>query len=203
MSITMRLEISALERKIEERDREIAELKAQLQRDPMTDLLNRQGLLERLNIKLSAQARSGGATFVAFFDIDDFKRLNTEFGHDGGDLAIITIASRLKAIMRHHDVVARWSGDEFVAAFHLSLEEIAAGMQDQILQRISDYIKKPICAKDGRDMQVSCTFGVVNYGGGETINPQALITAADEVMLNMKSRSKGETTIVAFSIPAM
>lgn len=190
-------EIERLKRQLAEQNEQIARLNELLQKDTMTGLLNRAGLIEHLNTLISQQTRIGGATFVTFIDVDDFKRLNTDFGHDGGDFALVSLAKRLKQAVRQHDVVARWSGDEFVVAFHLTEKELAAGVQNIIPQRLSKLVKTPVVFH-GRDMQVTCSFGVVRYDQPAQVDCNDLITAADEAMYVAKNGGKDAVEMVPF-----
>jgi len=198
MSIDLRVENMNLKRTVALQAEQIARLESMLQTDPMTGLLNRQGFLNHLNTMISSQSRSGGSTFVAFLDVDNFKRLNTEFTHDGGDFVLITLAQRFKAIMRQHDAIGRWSGDEFVIAFHLSIEDIACGIDTQIMRRISEYVRQPIISPAGVNMRTSCSFGIVQYTGGTQVTSKELIDAADGIMLETKQRDKGSITVVEY-----
>jgi diguanylate cyclase (GGDEF)-like protein len=84
--------------------------------DPLTGLPNRRYLVEEIGKMLSREARGGGALHVAFVDLDGFKKINDEHGHDAGDAFLIAIAKRLQSTARTSDIVARYGGDEFVVA---------------------------------------------------------------------------------------
>lgn len=192
-------EIEMLKRQLAEKEALIERLNALLRTDPMTGLLNRTGLVEHLNALISMQARTGGATFVAFIDVDDFKRLNTDFGHDGGDHVLTIVAERLKRAVRQHDVVARWSGDEFVIAFHLTKSELESDVQGHIISRLSKLVSEPIIFQE-REMHVTCSFGVVRYDQPTHANIEVedLISAADRAMYTVKFSGKNSSLIVEF-----
>jgi diguanylate cyclase (GGDEF)-like protein len=73
-------------------------------------------MLRRIDERLAFQRRSGDAHqwAVLFADVDRFKEVNDRFGHDAGDKVLIELAQRLESQLREGDLVARWSGDEFV-----------------------------------------------------------------------------------------
>jgi diguanylate cyclase (GGDEF)-like protein len=82
-------------------------------RDPLTRLLNRRGLHERMQEEISRRNRDGGSFGFVILDVDDFKRVNDTFGHDAGDEYLQHIATALHAAVRREDIVARIGGDEF------------------------------------------------------------------------------------------
>src|SRR3989338_4124741 len=82
--------------------------------DPLTQLPNRRLLVDRLGPALAASKRSGHHGALMFLDLDNFKPLNDEHGHDVGDLLLIEAARRISSCVREEDTVARFGGDEFV-----------------------------------------------------------------------------------------
>ncbi len=82
--------------------------------DALTELPNRRLLLDRLVQALASCARSGRQGALMFLDLDNFKPLNDEYGHDVGDLLLAEAARRLSACVRKEDTVSRFGGDEFV-----------------------------------------------------------------------------------------
>ncbi|MPS77710.1 MAG: GGDEF domain-containing protein [Achromobacter sp.] len=84
-------------------------------RDPMTDLLNRRGLLEALT--RSFNARNAGPARLLLLDVDHFKRINDTYGHQAGDEVICQVADILRSTVRRGDLTGRIGGEEFVAVF--------------------------------------------------------------------------------------
>jgi diguanylate cyclase (GGDEF)-like protein/PAS domain S-box-containing protein len=107
--------------------------------DALTGLPNRSLLTDRLQQALSDAARSGQRGALLLIDLDNFKALNDNFGHDKGDVLLCAVAERLKECVRETDTVARFGGDEFVVMLlHLGEEleqatERARAVGDQIL----------------------------------------------------------------------
>src|SRR6185437_16873667 len=89
-------------------------LERQALRDPLTHLPNRLLLMDRTRQALTRVHRSGGVVALLFIDLDRFKAVNDNFGHDIGDRLLIAVADRLAEMMRDSDTVARLGGDEFV-----------------------------------------------------------------------------------------
>ncbi|UJW77800.1 GGDEF domain-containing protein (plasmid) [Rhizobium sp. SL42] len=82
--------------------------------DALTGLYNRRKLIETLNQRLAVFEREKSQTSVLIFDLDNFKRLNDEMGHQAGDAALVEIARLCRQRLRQSDVIARFGGDEFV-----------------------------------------------------------------------------------------
>ena len=86
-------------------------------KDALTGLANRAWLEERLEEELSRARRSGQPLSVGVVDLDSFREMNSAHGHAGGDLALQTVARRLRQSIRKSDLAARLGGDEFVIVF--------------------------------------------------------------------------------------
>lgn len=90
------------------------ELRQLSETDALTGLYNRRKLIETLDQRLAIFERERSQTSVLVFDLDDFKRLNDELGHQAGDAALVEIARLCRQHLRQSDVIARLGGDEFV-----------------------------------------------------------------------------------------
>ena len=107
------LRIQGLRRDAERAGPERLALLAQAQTDALTGLPNRRGLQLALALALP-QCRPDSVLAVYVLDLDDFKPINDRWGHDAGDALLIQVGKRLRALLRHGDLVARIGGDEFV-----------------------------------------------------------------------------------------
>jgi diguanylate cyclase (GGDEF)-like protein/PAS domain S-box-containing protein len=146
------------------------------QHDPVTHVANRRCFLERLDRALAA-ARPGDTAAVLFVDLDHFKQINDEYGHDAGDCVLRSVAATLSELVRPNDLVARFGGDEFTVL----LTELAdADHAHQIAARVTAALTRPLRAGD-HDIEVSASVGValapVDASGGED-----LVRRADEAM---------------------
>jgi len=133
------LDIDLTERKqMEEQVRQLAFL------DPLTQLPNRRLLDDRLKQTMAASARTGRHGALVFLDLDNFKPLNDQHGHEAGDLLLIEVAQRLKACVREMDTVVRLGGDEFV----VMLGELKADRVESTLQAsmIAEKIRLALAA---------------------------------------------------------
>ena len=122
-------------RELADSERSIAMLSTS---DPLTGLLNRRGLEERLATLWADADRRGEALRVCFLDVRGLKRANDEHGHDFGDLVITDVAAAIAATVRGGDLVARWGGDEFVVV-GLGEGTPAAQMQDRLTAHLRQH----------------------------------------------------------------
>ena len=101
------------------------ELQALALVDDLTGLPNRRAFSIFAEQELARARRYGRTPVVVFADLDGLKQINDQFGHSAGDLAIRLVANGLQSILRETDIVARWSGDEFVALMVEGSDEVS------------------------------------------------------------------------------
>ena len=115
-------------------------LERQALHDPLTKLPNRLLLMDRACQALARLHRSDGAVALLFVDLDKFKAVNDNLGHDVGDRLLVGIAERLAELMRDSDTVARLGGDEFV----ILAEDIESDAEAVALAgRVLDALERP------------------------------------------------------------
>lgn len=122
--------------------------------DMLTDLPNRARALGQLEQLLESAARTHEQIAVLYVDLDRFNNVNDSMGSDAGDRLLQTVAQRLRGMLRHGDIVARVSADEFIVVLpELSQAADAAGVAHVLLESI----RKPVLLKD---LQVSVTASI-------------------------------------------
>ena len=149
--------------------------------DPLTGLANRLDLHERLPLRL-ARAHLGSALAVLFCDVDDFKHVNDEYGHDVGDDVLREIARRMTETVRSNDYIARLGGDEFVILLD-RVRDIhqAASVADKIREAV--LAPMPLGPTTGR---ITLSIGIALALDDE--DSSRVLTAADQALY----RAKGE-----------
>lgn len=157
--------------------------------DALTGLPNRRLLNDRLQIAIANAQRHQSQVAIALIDLDKFKPVNDELGHDYGDLLLIQLAQRLIALTRGSDTCARIGGDEFL----LVLSDQSNTEQTlQSLARVHQELKKPFKLY-GHMVSISASIGVASYPeDGESLNQ--LIRRADQAMYRAKQQGPGRTT---------
>lgn len=146
--------------------------------DALTQLPNRALFAERLE-KLTA-APGDGVFSVVLIDLDDFKVVNDNLGHEVGDALLIAVAGRLAGCVRINDTVARLGGDEFV----LLLDGSRAEAAEIAVQRIVASLAKPVVA-DGHELLIRASIGIAGGKAGDT--PSTLMRHADIAMYGAKN----------------
>ena len=172
--------------------RDLTELKAaqsvlahQALHDPLTGLLNRLALIDRLNHAVGDLERNPGRIALLFIDLDNFKLINAARGHEVGDQLLVEVASRLTRVTRRSDTVARLGGDEFVV-----LPEHVSGSYDAHLlaTRVLRSLSKPFVHK-GERFRLTASIGVV-VNTDPDANAGDLLRDADVAMYRAKEKGR-------------
>jgi diguanylate cyclase len=147
-------------------------------RDPLTQLLNRQGFDQAL----AARAAEGGHRLaVLLVNLDGFRVIVDHYGHAAGDALLRQLGARLRALIRTEDVVARAEGDEFLVLVRQPGDGPAMA---QLAQRVGDIVRQPYLVHEG-ELELTCSIGVSLYP--EEPNPLRLIDQAHEAWLAARS----------------
>lgn len=154
--------------------------------DHLTQLPNRRAMMQYLEVAIKRSERNGSSLALAFIDVDNFKHINDNHGHQVGDEVLQKIAKRLVAAVRGCDKVARLGGDEFIAI----IEDVE---DDQdciaIVERMVSSVRES-CNVAHTDMHLSVSVGVAMYPKSGDVD--ALIQAADKAMYRAKKDGKNQ-----------
>ena len=129
--------------------------------------------------------RHGFSATLVYFDLDNFKSINDQYGHTEGDKVLITFAKYLKDTLRESDVCARIGGDEFVALLGNTTKTNATDFVSRLQKKI-DVCK--LSAKKGYKIQFS--HGIIEYNSRKHNNLKALLKNGDELMFERKKAKK-------------
>ncbi len=155
--------------------------------DPLTGVANRYLLIDALRRMLDGLTRRGGFVSLIYLDLDRFKEINDEHGHDTGDEVLRAVARRLERAVRGEDVVARLGGDEFVVA-HVTESRLSDG--DAVVARLRKVLSAPYRFGD-LVLDIGVSVGWVSTSSGDE-SPDSLITRADREMYDHKNRRRAE-----------
>ena len=152
--------------------------------DALTGLPNRRLLMQHLDNAIARHQRAPHRLVVMFLDLDGFKAVNDQLGHDRGDELLIAVGRRLEATVRIGDLVARLGGDEFVVVVeHLDGDDAVQGLR----QRIERVLSVPIDLSVG-DVHIGGSVGVAVNDGLSTA--EELLARADAAMYERKRARK-------------
>lgn len=178
-----------LERRVEQRTAELAEALKQLERlalhDPLTQLPNRTLFQDRLRQGILAAQRAKKATALVMIDLDGFKGVNDNHGHDVGDRLLQGVAARLTGALRQSDTVGRLGGDEFAVV--LPFTDVAGASRAAL--KLLDVMKQPFHL-DGRTITVASSLGIAAYPD-HAADISTLCKCADAAMYAAKRRRSG------------
>ena len=154
--------------------------------DALTGLANRRLLLDHLDHALLQADRSGSRVAVLFCDIDRFKVVNDNLGHQVGDELLRVIGDRLRHAVRAGDTLSRFGGDEFVVVLEgITSPDEASEVANNVLEAFRD----PITLRKGREVVATLSIGIALSGDGTSRDD--LLHHADTAMYRAKQRGRG------------
>ncbi|GHT89785.1 hypothetical protein FACS1894101_1060 [Betaproteobacteria bacterium] len=172
--------------------RDISDFKAQQQRieqlahfDALTGLPNRALLTDRLRIALAAAKRAGNLLAIAYLDLDGFKSVNDTFGHETGDMLLMSVARTLEDILRETDTVARLGGDEFVLVLGGGGER---SDYLNLLERVLARLSAPF-SLGAATVSIGASIGVTFYPDDDG-SPDSFLRHADQAMYQAKQAGR-------------
>jgi diguanylate cyclase (GGDEF)-like protein len=162
--------------------------------DPLTGLPNRRELLKRLDQLDERESLRPNSLAVLFIDLDGFKLVNDEHGHQAGDQLIRAVCKRLREQCPDHAILARVGGDEFTVLLETGEEMESAQAQALTLSmRLLEQMALPVLV-DRHVLQISGSIGIASNIDAEA-NPRELLRRADLAMYHAKTEGKGQISI--------
>jgi diguanylate cyclase (GGDEF)-like protein len=178
-----------LETKVEQRTRQLKlaniELKALANNDSLTNTFNRHGLQQYIQVAFESYRRSQNLFCIVLIDYDHFKEINDIYGHDVGDIVLLTGADLIKSGMREQDKLARWGGEEFLILLPNTDLQGALAIANKLKDAISaDPIGQPV------GVNVSVTGGVALINHNDTF--ETLFKRADDALYQGKQNGRNQ-----------
>ena len=161
--------------------------------DFLTGLLNRQGILGRLDAELARAVREKNSVGIVMADLDHFRKINDTHGHLAGDAVLREAANRLRAAVRAYDHVGRYGGEEFLAVLPGCSEEGLLRQAERLRACVSE---SPIVTPEA-PLQITLSLGVRCAAPGETQTD--VLRSADEALYRAKRNGRDRIELAVFS----
>jgi diguanylate cyclase (GGDEF)-like protein len=167
------------------------EMTHQALHDQLTGLANRLQFTDQLRAALECAREQVHPVTLLYLDLDGFKPVNDEFGHDVGDQLLVAVAKRMTACTRSDDTVARLGGDEFAVLID---SRTAAGDAEEVSERLAEALTRPFMI-DGHELQLGASIGRAVYPI-DADTPDGLLRSADAAMFAVKrsTRARGSSS---------
>ncbi|MDG6774297.1 ammonium transporter [Thiomicrorhabdus sp. ZW0627] len=157
--------------------------------DQLTGLAKRRLLVNELSRSLERLNRQPQINALLFIDLDGFKMINDEYGHDAGDILLKEAAMRIQSSVRKTDLPARFGGDEFVVLLeNIQNESFAAEVADKIIHAV----KQPIMLPNEVEGFVNASIGLKIFDNEIKLSVDDILNQADKAMYVAKRRGKGQ-----------
>ncbi len=134
----------------------LTEAERRAQTDPLTGVLNRRALIERLDLACTRARARGLPIGLLFIDLDHFKEINDSYGHPAGDACLAAVIAPIQAELRQSDVIGRYGGEEFVVILSSASSASAHAIAERIRERVADVRVEGF----GLPIHVTCSIGV-------------------------------------------
>jgi diguanylate cyclase (GGDEF)-like protein len=169
-------------------------LQYQATHDALTDMMNRGQILNAFDRELERSFRSGTPFGVVMVDLDNFKQVNDQFGHLGGDEVLRTAAARVRQSVRSSDNVGRYGGEEFLILLPGCDAEQCAANAERVRQAIES---EPVVHEDSQ-IRVTGSFGVAVFDPDTETGHLQMIARADKALYQAKRKGKNRVEIDSF-----
>lgn len=179
-------EVNQLAKKIARLEEELEASKQESKEDFLTKLYNRRALDEALEIKEAEFKRHGHNFSVIMFDLDKFKAVNDDYGHDAGDAVLSAFAKILKKEARTEDIVGRFGGEEFMSI--LSETDTKGGVI--FAEKVRKHVQRAKFMYKGQRIEVTVSSGVAERS--KHITYEATINSADEYLYVAKNGGRNQ-----------
>ena len=179
----------ALGERVRSLEDEIRKLSDEVSTDPLTQIANRRGMMRAFEAEQARVERQGSLLAIGLLDVDNFKKLNDQLGHQTGDEALKFLARRVSECLRPVDVVARYGGEEFV----VMLPDTPADEGQQVLTRLQRTLSAEFFTHDEHKVFIPFSAGVTAYRPGEPF--EAALERADVGLYEAKRTGKNRTCV--------
>jgi len=155
------------------------------ERDALTGLYNRHRFQQELQRMLTDASRHGGEGALLFFDLDEFKVINDNFGHRAGDALLIRVASEVGTLVRRNEVLTRLGGDEFALLMPTAMRDDAIKLAERVVRAVAAIPFR----FEGQNLRLTTSLGIALYPS-QAADMEELVAHADAAMYQAKMAGK-------------
>lgn len=170
-------------------EQEVKKLRKQVITDPLTGLYNANYFRESLEQELERTERSYLPTVLLMIDLDHFKQVNDNYGHEAGNAALIQTAKLIKDSTRRLDIQCRYGGEEFAVILPSTERAVAISVAERLRNMIADT---PIMLDEKKSLTVTASMGLAVYQAGGLANVNQLIREADKYLYQAKESGRNQ-----------
>jgi len=182
--VEARQRAQSYELEVAQLERELADVSKLVKSDELTQVLNRRGLNEAMEIEAARSDRDGTPLSVALLDVDNFKLLNDTHGHDVGDSALKHLAKIVRTTVRPTDIVARFGGEEFVVL----LPDTRSAEAAEVMVRVQRQLTRTYFLENNSRLLITFSAGVTERNPREDMN--VVVARSDEALYKAKDGGK-------------
>jgi len=160
--------------------------------DPLTGIYNRRFMEQRLREEVSKARRYHFKLAVLLLDLDHFKRVNDELGHQAGDQVLIEIGNLVNRELRDSDILARYGGEEFLVIAPNTAPSASKSLAERLRKRIESHTFLTAFNKARKlEKQITVSIGVANFGDSSN-DEESLIQVADQNLYRAKHGGRNQ-----------
>ena len=163
--------------------------------DTLTGLYNYRYFRDLLSREMESTLRTGRACCLIMIDIDHFKSVNDQWGHEAGNQALIVAANVFRQTVRVTDVVCRYGGEEFIAVLPQTTLPVAV----RVAERMRECLEQSSVQHEDDTFQLTASFGVGIYSGETESTLESLVDSVDQYLYQAKQQGRNRVCHADFA----
>ncbi|MFP4251304.1 MAG: diguanylate cyclase [Guyparkeria sp.] len=187
----LRAKLARLEDQTRMLEEQLKQSEAKLFRDNLTGLPNRLAFDHRVRLETARMRRDNSPLTLAIWDLDHFKRINDQLGHQAGDKTLIIVGKTFMDLIRDVDMIARFGGEEFVMLLPGANGEEAM----KVVERIREKLARTKLRYRGQEIGVTASCGLAEFAPGEEM--ETVFTRADDALYQAKEQGRNRCVLSA------
>ena len=165
---------------------EVNQLQALVRTDELTGLFNFRYFSHAMELEMERTRRSGQPTSLIMFDLDHFKDINDDHGHEAGNAVLTHVAALVRKTLRRLDIPCRYGGEEFT----IILPDTSLTDGILLANRLRVIIENSTIASEEKQLKVTASFGVDRYSTGDTRTEKEFIEKVDSFLYQAKEEGR-------------